>query len=139
MEKFTQFTIGTYAAWIILAMVVLSMYGCPKWNVWRSQLAGRAEFLRAEQNRLIQIEEAKANLASQKLNSQAEVERAKGMAKSIEIENGKLTKEYIQYLWVRNLDRLDGAKVIYIPTEAGLPILEAKAEINNTLNPQPHE
>lgn len=80
---------------------------------------------RAEQNRMIQIEEAKANLESQKLNSLAEIERAKGMAKAIEIENGKLTTKYIQYLWVRNIDKMDGDK-IYIATEASLPILEAR-------------
>ena len=82
---------------------------------------------RAEQNRMIQIEEAKANLESQKLNSLAEIERAKGMAQAIEIENGKLTTKYIQYLWVRNIDKMEGDKV-YIATEAGLPILEAQSE-----------
>jgi len=46
------------------------------------------------------------------------------MAEAIEIENGKLTSMYIHYLWVRNIDKMDGEK-IYIPTEAGLPILEA--------------
>ena len=70
------------------------------------------------------IEEAKANLESEKLNAQSEVERAKGAAKAIEIEGGSLTPEYIQYLWIRQLD-LSASKTIYIPTEAGLPILEA--------------
>ena len=79
----------------------------------------------AEQNRMILIEEAKANLEAQKLNSESEVERAKGMAQAIEIEDGKLTEQYIHYLWVRNIDKMDGDK-IYIPTEANLPILEAQ-------------
>ena len=91
------------------------MFGVPKYNVWRTKIAiesaqniGKAEMARAEQNRMIQIEEAKANLESQKLNSLAEIERAKGMAQAIEIENGKLTTKYIQYLWVRNIDKMDG-------------------------------
>jgi hypothetical protein len=87
-------------------------------------MSGKAEMAKAEQNRRIQVEEAQANLEAQKLNSLAEVERAKGMAEAIEIENGKLTPMYIHYLWVRNIDKMDGEK-IYIPTEAGLPILEA--------------
>ncbi len=41
-----------------------------------------------------------------------------------EIENGKLSETYIHYLWVRNIDKMDGEK-IYIPTEANMPILEA--------------
>ena len=49
--------------------------------------------------------------------------RAQGMAEAMEIENGKLTSQYIQYLWVRNIAKGDK---IYISTEAGLPILEAK-------------
>ncbi|MBE9488996.1 MAG: hypothetical protein IMY67_01760, partial [Bacteroidetes bacterium] len=50
---------------------------------------------------------------------------AEGMAKAIEIENGKLTTRYIQYLWVRNMNDNVNEK-IYIPTESNLPILEAK-------------
>jgi len=117
----------------LIAIIVISlMIGLPKYNVWRSAIAvekaqnwGKAEMAQAEQNRLILIEEAAANLEAQKLNSQAEVERAKGMAEAIEIENGKLTERYIHYLWVRNIDKMDG-DVIYIPTEANLPLLEAR-------------
>ena len=44
----------------------------------------------------------------------------------IKIENGVITPTYIQYLWVRqqNLSS-DNSKIIYIPTETGLPVLEA--------------
>ena len=121
----------TVAITLILIAVGI-MVGVPKYNVWRSEIAiktaennGKAELVQAEQNRMIQIEEAKANLEAQKLNSKSEVERAKGMAEAIEIENGKLTSMYIHYLWVRNIDKMDGDK-IYIPTEANMPILEAK-------------
>ena len=113
----------------IISIVVILMFGLPTYSVWQQEMAGKAEMAKAEQNRKIQIEEAKANLESQKLNSQAEVERAKGMAQAIDIENGKLTTLYIQYLWVRNIDKMDGEK-IYIPTEGNLPLLEAKANIN---------
>ena len=55
----------------------------------------------------------------------AEIERAKGAAEAIQIENGSITPTYIQYLWVRQQNTATD-KVIYIPTEANLPILEAK-------------
>lgn len=116
----------------LIIIVIGCMIGIPKYNVWRSEIAittaknnGLAAMAEAEENRKIAIEEGKANLEVQKLNSEAEVIRAEGMAKAIEIENGKLTSLYIHYLWVRNIDKMDGEK-IYIPTEAGLPILEAK-------------
>ena len=101
------------------------MYIMPKYNVWQQEMSGKAEFAKAEQNRKIKIEEAKANLEAEKLNAQAEIERAKGAAEAIKIENNSLTPTYIQYLWVRQQNANTSNKIIYIPTEAGLPVLEA--------------
>lgn len=109
----------------VVVVIATLMYVVPQYRVWSQEMRGKAALAEAEQNRKIQIEEARANLEAQKLNSQAEVERAKGMAEAIRIENGELSERYIHYLWVRNLDKMDGDK-IYIPTEANLPILEAK-------------
>jgi hypothetical protein len=109
----------------VVVLIALTMWGCPRYAVWQQEMSGRAEFAKAEQNRQIKIEEAKANLEAEKLNAQAEIERAKGAAEAIAIENGSLTPTYIQYLWVRQQNNA-AEKVIYIPTEANLPILEAK-------------
>lgn len=117
------------AALVVFIIACSILFGIPRYNVWSSELKGRAEFARAEQNRLIKIEEAKANLEVEKLNAQAEVERAKGAAAAIEIENGKLTETYIRYLWVRQQNSLNDKTVIYIPTEGGLPILESARSI----------
>jgi hypothetical protein len=110
---------------LILGGVGSCMYVIPKYNVWRQEMEGKAEFAKAEQNRKIKIEEAKANLEAEKLNAQAEIERAKGAAEAIRIENGSITPAYIQYLWVRQQNANTNNKIIYIPTEAGLPVLEA--------------
>jgi regulator of protease activity HflC (stomatin/prohibitin superfamily) len=110
---------------LILGGVGSCMYVTPKYNVWRQEMEGKAEFAKAEQNRKIKIEEAKANLEAEKLNAQAEIERAKGAAEAIRIENGSITPAYIQYLWVRQQNANTNNKIIYIPTEAGLPVLEA--------------
>lgn len=108
-----------------IVVIISLMIGLPLYNVWRSNKMGVAEYVRAEQNRKIKIEEAKANLEAEKLNAQAEIERAKGAAEAIRIENGSITPTYIQYLWVRQQNANVNNKIIYIPTEAGLPILEA--------------
>ncbi len=110
----------------VVALILILMFGMPIYRVWAQEMSGRAEYAKAEQNRKIKIEEAKANLEAEKLNAQAEVERAKGAAQAIEIENGKLTPTYIQYLWVRQQGSNNVEKIIYIPTEASMPILEAK-------------
>lgn len=115
-------------AWIIGGIVLLIVaiaFVRPWYNVWSQEMEGKAEFAKAEQNRKIKIEEAKANLEAEKLNAQAEVERAKGAAEAIRIENGSITPTYIQYLWVRQQSNLSNKTVIYIPTEANLPLLEA--------------
>lgn len=121
-------------SWIILVVTALflvgggvsaCMFGMPKYRVWQQEMVGKAEFAKAEQNRKIKIEEAKANLEAEKLNAKAEVERAKGAAEAIKIENGSITPAYIQYLWVRQQNANTNNKIIYIPTEAGLPMLEA--------------
>lgn len=110
---------------LFIAIITAMFVGLPRYNVWRSELKGRAELARAEQNRQIKIEEAKANLEAEKLNAQSEVERAKGAAEAIKIENGQLTTTYIQYLWVRQQSNNQIQKIVYIPTEASMPILEA--------------
>ena len=118
----------------VLGLILALFIGLPKYNVYRSEMRGKAEFVQAEQNRKIQIEEAKANVEAARLDKEAdsiraigqknaEVIRAEGMAQAMDIENGKLTESYIKYLWVRNIDKGDK---IYIPTESGMPLLEAR-------------
>ena len=109
----------------VVIIILILMFGIPMYRVWSQEMSGRAEYAKAEQNRKIKIEEAKANLEAEKLNAQAEIERAKGAAEAIRIENGSLTPAYIQYLWVRQQANLNDKTVIYVPTETNLPILEA--------------
>ncbi|MCQ2295450.1 MAG: hypothetical protein MJZ67_07335 [Bacteroidales bacterium] len=115
--------------WTIIigaAVIAVLMFVMPVYRVWSQEMKGKAEFAQAEQNRKIKIEEAKANLEAEKLNAQAEIERAKGAAEAIKIENGQLTTTYIQYLWVRQQANNNIEKIVYVPTEASMPILEAK-------------
>ena len=123
-----------FKGWVVVVLTILfvlcggigsCMYIVPKYNVWQQEMSGKAELAKAEQNRKIKIEEAKANLEAEKMNAQAEIERAKGAAEAIKIENNSLTPVYIQYLWVRQQNANTSNKIIYIPTEAGLPVLEA--------------
>ena len=111
---------------VLIAVFIVSMaFILPWYNVWSQEMEGKAEFAKAEQNRKIKIEEARANLEAEKLNAQAEIERAKGAAEAIRIENGSITPTYIQYLWVRQQSDLSNKTVIYVPTETNLPLLEA--------------
>jgi hypothetical protein len=133
-DKFKTRFYSIFTAVIATSLLLASLVGCPQYGVYKSGLQGKAELVKAEQNKKIQIENAKGKLNAATMLAEADsiraigaknVEkiRAQGMAEAMEIENGKLTDKYIQYLWVRNIDKGDK---IYISTEAGLPILEAK-------------
>lgn len=112
---------------IIVAVLLLGgiLWGIPNYKVYARELNGKAQLREAEWNRQIAVQEAEALKESAKLKAEAEVIRAGGIAEANEIISKSLTKEYIQYKFVEGLN--DGnTEVIYVPTEANLPILEAR-------------
>lgn len=62
--------IGTICALIIMPLI---LWGYPKYEVWREGLRGQAELKRAEQNRQIAVEEAKAKKESAQALADAEM------------------------------------------------------------------
>lgn len=106
------------AIFIVLVLVVIGLFfGGPAWMVWQQGKAGEADLARAEQDRQIAG-----------LDAAADTVRAHGIARSNEILGKSLQGEqgerYLRWLWI---DKIAGSEgdVIYVPTEAGLPILEA--------------
>jgi len=110
---------------VLILIVSLAMWGMPNYRVYSKELSGKAQLREAEWNRQITIQEAEAEKASATLKAEAEVFRAKGIAEANEIIAGSITEEYIRYKFIEGLN--DGnTEVIYVPTEANLPILEAR-------------
>ena len=111
---------------VLIAAIGGGMWGCPQYGVYEKRFAGQAELERQEFEKLVLIEEAKAKFESSKLFAQAEVERAKGVAEANKIIGDSLkgNEAYLRYLWIEGLKDASGERV-YIPTEAGIPILEA--------------
>ena len=52
---------------IVIVLIASMMFGLPRYNVWQQEMAGKAEMAKAEQNRRILVEEAKAKLEAEKL------------------------------------------------------------------------
>ncbi len=133
--------------WIVLgvsAALVLfccGLYGCPRYNVWQQGLEGEAELARAAQNRKIKTLEAEAKKDSAKLDAEAEQFRASGLAQANKILGESLAGEqgerYLRYLWITGLEKGDNRETVYIPTEAGLPILEAGRLHSKTQQTEP--
>lgn len=121
-------TIGSI---IVLAVVgALVLIGLPTYNVYSKQMAGKAAYEQAVQDRRIRVLEAQAALDSAKLTAQAEIERARGTneANRIMAESLGGPDNYLRWSYIHMLEETagkQGREVIYIPTEAGMPILEA--------------
>lgn len=111
---------------IIVFLIVIFMAIFPTYRVWQRELSGKGKLKEAEWSRKIEIEEAEAKFQSASLLAKAEVERAKGVAEANKIIGVSLknNESYLRYLWIQGLH--DGSsEIIYVPTEANLPILEA--------------
>lgn len=112
---------------VITVVIGLLFFGLPVWNVWSSDLSGRAALAKSIHDRRIRVEEAKAGLEASKLDAKSEVERAKGVAEANKIVADGLggPQGYLRWYYINMLRETQDKQIIYIPTEAGLPILEA--------------
>jgi len=133
---------------LFILFIVLSLWAWPKYNVYKQELNGRAALKEAEWSKQILIEEAKAREAASlmqakarvtlaeaegkaqvvraKAEGAADIERAKAAAEANRIIGASLknNEAYLRYIWIKGLQDGNGER-IYIPTEAGMPILEA--------------
>lgn len=128
--------------WIVFLFIAAGIGGCglaacPHYNVWQAEMSGKAELARAEHNREIRVREARAEKESAELlavsrvtqataEAEAEIERARGAAEANRIIADGLggPEGYLRYLFIDGLKN-SGNRIIYVPTEGGLPILEA--------------
>lgn len=127
---------------LVLLVVSLNLTSCYEFSREQkfkdAENNGKAIFVEAQNSRKAMIETAKAQNESATLKAEAmvkiakaqaaaEVERAKGVAEANKIIGNSLqgNSEYLKYLQIEAIKESKGSKV-YIPTEAGLPILEAK-------------
>ena len=123
-------------SWVIWAVVILVIFIIaisiisPMYSVWEQSMKGKAELSRADYNRQIAVVEAEAKLAAASKLADAEIARANGVAKSNAIIAGSITEPYLRYLWITEVAGSNVDKtVVYVPTEANIPILEASRNL----------
>lgn len=112
---------------LIIGIIAFLMWAFPTYNVWSREMGGRAELAEAEWTKKVAVETAKAKKDSAQLLAEAEIIKSKGLAEANRIIGDSLEgkEEYLRYLYITNLAEGQNREVIYIPTEAGLPLLEA--------------
>jgi len=111
---------------LVFGLIGGGCWAVPKYFVYQKELAGKASLKEAEWNRQILVKEGEAKKDAAESLAQAEIIRARGVAEANKIigESLKGNEGYLRYLWIQGLQ--DGSsEIIYIPTEAGIPILEA--------------
>jgi len=119
---------GAIIVLVVCVVVILGMWGCPQYNVYNQKMEGQALLVHAQSAKEVAAVEAKAKMESAELLAQAEVIRAGGVAKANAIigESLKNNEAYLRYLWITDVAGANQNKtVVYVPTEANLPILEA--------------
>lgn len=99
---------------IILGIIAGFMTAMPKYNLWKAEIERQTIVVEARQKAEAAVEEARA-----------EVARARGTAESNRIVADSIDEQYLRYLYIISLAESNN-QIIYIPTEAGLPILEAE-------------
>ena len=117
---------------VVLAVLILSafgLWGCPQYRVYDQRMDGQAALARAESERRVLVREAEARRDAASALAEAEIARARGVAEANEIigESLKGNEGYLRYLWIQALN--EGQQGLYVPTEAGLPILEAGGRV----------
>ncbi|GEM_PF-2863511 len=134
MKKIFLFSVALFS--------LLSLTSCWEWSrqqkIKNAEANGIATLKESESSKKAMVETAKAENESATLKAEAmvkiaraqanaEIERAKGVAEANKIIGNSLqgNEDYLKYLQIEAIKESKGSKV-YIPTEAGLPILEAK-------------
>lgn len=123
---------GIVALTLLIGMIWGANYLYKEYNIWASAKEGEAQLAKATYNRQIAVQEANAKAAAAIELAKAEVIRAHGVAQANKIIGASLqnNEAYLRYLWIQNLESQHN-KIIYVPTEANLPILEAGRRVKN--------
>lgn len=118
-----------YGSIAVSVVVGLMLLWTPLVGPWVEERKGLAEYLRAEQNRQIRIQEAKAKQESAEYLAQAEIIKARGVAEANDIMSKSLggAEGYLRWKYIEMLEETgqDNNTIVYIPTEGAMPILEA--------------
>ncbi len=115
------FVIGV--VWVAASLIFGPMY-----RVWSQRKRGEADLAEAQSETRITVLRAQAELDAAKHLALADVERARGIAASIREVEASLggPEGYLRWKYIHMLEeQADVKNIIYVPTEAGLPILEA--------------
>jgi hypothetical protein len=123
-----MFELGVSIVVALVIMIGFCLWFLPVYNVWQSRKSGEADLAQAQYEQHIQVAQAQGRLEAATKNKEAAIIEAEAVAAQIEIIGKELTTHdlYLRWQWIKMMEEGGGHReVIYVPTEANLPVLEA--------------
>jgi regulator of protease activity HflC (stomatin/prohibitin superfamily) len=122
---------------LVLIIILWALFGYPMWKVWASGKSGEADLQQAHKEQQIQVSKAQGRLDAARLNKEAAIIEAEAVSEQITRIGAQLTEHdlYLKWQWIKMMEERPEGSVIYVPTEASMPILEAgkRGKSNSTV------
>jgi hypothetical protein len=115
----------------IIAVLGL-MFGVPVYRVWAANYTGRAILVKAEQTRQVLVTQANAELEAAKARAQAIAIVGEAAQKYPEYRQQEFMGAFAEALREGNM-----SQIIYVPTEANIPVMEAGRRTTVDAKPSP--
>jgi hypothetical protein len=109
---------------IVFALLFAGSFGCKAYERYQKRADSKNNLWKAQYDKKIQVEDATGKELAAKHLAEVEIARARGVAEANRIIAKSITPEYLRYFYINTLGHHKN-QIIYVPTEAGLPILEA--------------
>jgi ATP-dependent protease ClpP protease subunit len=111
---------GTAAAVLGIVILFALASGVRYYKVWSQEMIGKAKLAEAGQTRQIQIEQARGELEASKLRAEAIQIMGEAAQRYPEYRQQEFMAAFGEALREGNIQQ-----IVYIPTEANIPIMEA--------------
>lgn len=107
---------------VLVGVFVLAclLFGVPVYRVWAANYNGKAILVKAEQTRQVLVTQANAELEASKARAQAIAIVGEAAQKYPEYRRQEFMGAFAEALREGNMNQ-----IIYVPTEANIPVMEA--------------
>lgn len=120
MKPETRF--GLMIAGGIFLLLCIYFFVGPVYTVWSEGKAGEARLAHAKFAKEVAVAESKAAYEAGSYLAGLDTLRAHGTARANEIIGKSISPQYLQWLWVQNLEKQEKS-VIYVPSVNGIPTM----------------
>lgn len=119
-EKNNSVLIGVLITMGIVLVLAFLLFGMPMYRVWAANYNGKAILVKAEQTRQVLVTQANAELEAAKARAEAIAIVGEAAQKFPEYRQQEFMGAFAEALREGKMQQ-----IIYVPTEANIPVMEA--------------